>query len=54
MATKEPRQSRVSRRDFIKVAGVAAAAPIVGSTILISDANAETWDSETDRWRRRR
>lgn len=46
--TKDVKASRVSRRDFMKVAGIGAAAPILGGTILISDANAQTWDSETD------
>ena len=46
--SKAVKASRVSRRDFMKVAGIGAAAPVLGGTILISDANAQTWDSETD------
>src|SRR5262249_54926020 len=48
MTINQMKPSRVSRRDFMKVAGVGAAAPVLGSTILVSDASAETWDSETD------
>src|SRR5687767_12750732 len=48
MGTTAVKQSRVSRRDFMKAAGIGAAAPLLSSTILVSSASAQAWDSETD------
>jgi len=44
----QPRRSRVSRRDFMKVAGVGATAAAVGSVVTIRDAAAQSWDEERD------